>query len=469
MKNIFIIKIQAKRQILLRADGYSVAPTRAGLSDETLKIKKFLHFLGIISQMAKYIIEGGNKLKGKISISGNKNSILPCLAACLLTEEEVILRNVPNISDIGVFSDLLRYLGAEIEEGDHLMKVKCKNIKASILPEDLVTKVRASVLLVGPILARTNKIEFSHPGGDIIGKRSIDAHIVGFKSLGYRFNINNRKYKGSLAGGKKQNCQVFLNEASVTATENLVMASVLGNAETILKNCAEEPHIVDLCNLLVQMGAKIDGIGTSTITISGVNKLAGTDFTIRSDHIEFGTYAIAAAITGGEIEIDKSLLPDLEPINFPLKEMGIVFKENENSITVSADKLISKDILRINIWPGFPTDLMSVAIVLATQARGATLCHDWMYESRMFFVDKLISMGANITIADPHRVLVYGPAKLYGRNLESPDIRAGMALVLAALTAKGQSIINKIEHIERGYEDVVGKLSSLGANIQRVD
>lgn len=420
--------------------------------------------------MSKYIIEGGNKLKGKVTISGNKNSILPTLAACLLTEEEVILRNVPNILDVDIFLQIFQNLGAEVEVGDHVLKIKCKNIKKSAIPQDLANKLRASILLVGPLLARFKKVEFSHPGGDVIGKRSIETHLEGFKKLGYQFQIKDRLYKGKSNGfSKVTKKKIFLDEASVTATENLILTSVLSNVEVILKNCATEPHVVDLCNLLIQMGAKIDGVGSSTLKIQGVPKLSGADFTIGSDFVEFGTFAIAAALTKGEIEIDKSNLPDVDCITCNLGKMGLEFKETEHSYLVSCPKIQAIPKLKVALWPGFPTDMMSVMIVLATQAQGVSLLHDWMYESRMFFADKLISMGAHITIADPHRVLVYGPTKLYGRNLETPDIRAGMALVLAALVTSGKSVIDRAELIERGYEDVVGKLSSLGANIQKID
>lgn len=407
-------------------------------------------------------------MQGKVRISGNKNSILPCLAACLLTEEDVTLRNVPKISDVDVFSELLQELGAGVERGDDWIRVRCEKVQKTDLREELVGKLRASVLLAGPLLSRKGQVNFPPPGGDVIGRRSIDTHLEGFKELGFKFKSADRYYHG---WGKicREDKEIFLSEASVTATENLLLASVLGSSTIALKNCAEEPHVVDLCRLLVSMGARIEGVGASTLKVTGVKKLSGTDFTIRSDHVEFGTFAVAAAITGGKIEIDTTYLTDLESVIFPLTKMGVCFEEGKNSLIVSAGKLVSIPKLRVDTWPGFPTDMMSVAIVLATQARGVSLMHDWMYESRMFFVDKLISMGANITIADPHRVLVYGSTKLSGRSLETPDIRAGMALLLAALIAKGTSEINRAELIERGYENVVEKLASLGANIQRID
>lgn len=420
--------------------------------------------------MAKYIINGGNKLHGKIHISGNKNSVLPCLAASLLTAEEVILKNVPNISDVGVMCQILEQLGAKVQREDHTVHILTSKITHTTLPLELTNKLRASVLLVGPLLSRVGKAEFGHPGGDVIGKRSIDAHLQGFSEIGFKVSQSDRSYKAErkLSLGHKS-WTVFFEEASVTATENTIMAAVLGNQSIILQNCAHEPHIIDLCTMLVSMGAIIEGIGSSTLKIQGVDKLHGTEFTIGSDFIELGTFAVAAAVTQGKIEVENIQLDGLEPITYHFKRMGIHFEQKGDSVLLSNGEIYPIAKLHTNLWPGFPSDMMSVAIVLATQAKGVSLMHDWMYESRMFFVDKLISMGANITIADPHRVVVYGPTKLIGRNLETPDIRAGMALVLASLFAKGTSTINRAELIERGYEDATAKLQSLGADIQRIE
>lgn len=418
--------------------------------------------------MAKYLITGGKKLQGIIKISGNKNSILPCLAATLLTSEEVILHNVPNISDVAVFLEILKTLGTEIVRDHDWVKIKCQKITSSIIHQEYANKLRASVLLVGPLLARTGQVDFFHPGGDVIGRRSIATHLSGLEKMGFQFKISDLRYHGQRVNKKVDHH--FLEEASVTATENLLLAAVLGKSQITLKNCATEPHVVDLSNLLNQMGAKIEGIGSSTLIIRGVTRLKGAEFTIGSDYIELGTYAAIAALTGGKIKITNGCLDDLEPVLLPLQKMGINFQcQNKQLITVFSGKLQALSKLHTNIWPGFPTDLMSIMIVLATQARGTSLLHDWMYESRMFFVDKLISMGANIHIADPHRVFIYGPTKLSSRNLETPDIRAGMALLLAALIAKGESAINRAELIERGYEDVVEKLTKLGAGIKRLE
>lgn len=421
--------------------------------------------------MAKYIIEGGVRLKGEVKISGNKNSVLPCMAACLLTDEEITLKNCPDIADVKVMIEILMGLGVEVTKSSpNEIKLKASHIVGEVLPHELTSRLRASVLLVGPLLGRLGKIEFYHPGGDIIGKRSIGTHLKGFQSLGYDFEREDKRYLGKRTRHVNEPTTIFLEEPSVTATENLVLAAVLGKGETVIKNCAEEPHVVDLCNLLEKMGAHITGIGSSTITIKPVEKLKGAEFTIGQDFVEIGTYAIAAAITYGNLILTNCTMEDLEPIIIPLEEFGVsIQKYGDNKIKVSAETLKPVERLHVRPWPGFPTDLMSVFIVLATQAPGVTLLHDWMYESRMFFVDKLINMGASIIIADPHRVLVHGPSKLVGRELETPDIRAGMALVLASLVARGTSIINKAELIERGYEDVVGNLTRLGVNIQKID
>jgi UDP-N-acetylglucosamine 1-carboxyvinyltransferase len=420
--------------------------------------------------MAKYLITGGKKLQGKIRISGNKNSVLPCLAACLLTADEVILDNVPNISDVAVLCGIMETLGSKVIHHDHSVTISTPAITNPKLPQDQVNKLRASILLVGPLLARFGKADFFHPGGDVIGKRSIDTHLMGFEELGYKISVNDREYHASKSWKMPEKKEIFLDEPSVTATENLILAAVIGSCKVTLKNCAKEPHVVDLCTLLNQMGAKIEGIGGSSLVITGVQKLNGTRFSIGPDFLELGTYAIAAAITGGKIEIENCDLSDLEPVLHPLRRMGIsIEKKNDSIVTASASDLKAFPHLKTNIWPGFPSDMMSVMIVLATQAKGVSLMHDWMYESRMFFADKLISMGASITIADPHRVLVYGPTQLTARSLETPDIRAGMALVLASLIAKGTSTIYRSELIERGYEDVVEKLASLGAQIENAD
>jgi UDP-N-acetylglucosamine 1-carboxyvinyltransferase len=419
----------------------------------------------------KYIIEGGKRLSGEIKVSGNKNSVFPCVAAALLTEEEVVLENISNLRDTAVLIQILKKLGVGVSFENNILKIKAKEIKQFSLPKDLMVKLRGSIVLVSAILSRKRKVNFYHPGGDIIGQRSIDTHIEGFKNLGASYKVNNGKltlqFPDNDKTSKKYN--IFLQEASVTAVENLIISSVLGKKDVTLKNCPTEPHVVDLCKLLKLMGADIEGTGTSTICIRGVEKLYGTRFKVGIDYIEVGTYAVAAAITQGRIKITGLDHTDLDPVLTPLKRFGIEIEKSDDSLIVTAGNLKSPQRLVTNIWPGFPTDVMSVIIVLATQSKGTMMCHDWMYESRMFFVDKLISMGAQIVLADPHRVLISGPKKLKARALATPDIRAGMALVLAALIAKGKSTINQAELIERGYEDVVSKLKSLGALIEKAE
>ncbi|MBU1032065.1 UDP-N-acetylglucosamine 1-carboxyvinyltransferase [Patescibacteria group bacterium] len=418
----------------------------------------------------KYKICGGHKLSGTVNLSGNKNSVFPCFAAALLTSEEVVLENISDLKDTQVLVEILKKLGVRVIQKGSEIKITAYDIKKFSLPGDLMVKLRGSICLVGALLGRLRKVNFYHPGGDVIGRRSIETHLEGFKALGAKLTKNEQRFSLFFEQNKDQkDCEVFLREASVTATENLILVSVLGKKTIILRNCAKEPHIVDLCKMLTCMGAKIEGIGGETLVICGVENLRGTRFKIGADYIELGTYIVAGAITGGEIKIQGIRELFLDPILEPMKSFGIQITRQDNEITVHPSKLHSVSKLMTNIWPGFPTDLMSVAIVLATQAKGVTLCHDWMYEGRMFFTDKLITMGAKITLCDPHRVLVSGPSRLRGRILATPDIRAGMALVMAALAAKGKSIINQAELIERGYEDVVGKLTSIGADIERVD
>lgn len=416
----------------------------------------------------KYIIEGGRKLNGEVKISGNKNSLFPCVAAALLTQQEVILENVSQISDCDVLVEILKEIGVSVKKEGLVLTIRAQEINTSVLPDELVKKLRGSIVLAGAVLSRKKRVSFHHPGGDIIGKRSIETHLEGFKQLGATVKRDDLKFMLEYSPfDQSKDCEIFLSEASVTAVENLIIASVLGLRRVTIKNCPKEPHVQDLCKMLQQMGAKISGIGTDTVVVEGVQSLKGVRFKLGLDYIEAGTYMIAAAISGGAIKLVDLDQTDLSPITSVLAKFGVKIQNGDNYLIVSATNLKSTEKVTTNLWPGFPTDLMSVAIVLATQSKGVTLCHDWMYESRMFFVDKLISMGAHISLADPHRVFVYGPSKLRGRVLDTPDIRAGMALVLAALIAKGRSVINQAELIERGYEDVVNKLRSLGAQIEK--
>lgn len=419
--------------------------------------------------MSSFKITGGAKLDGNIKIAGNKNAVLPIMAACLLTDEEVTLNNVPRISDVEILKNLLELVGATVTwKGESTLVIKAVKVKNESLPSELTAKLRASVLMLGPMLARIGKVEMGYPGGDIIGRRPLETHIQALSSLGAEIEKNEDSYIGKTTGALK-GTEIFLEEASVTATENVLMAAATASGITIIKRAASEPHVVDLCKFLNLMGARITGIGSNVLTVEGVEKLKGATYSICPDHIEVGTFAILAAITPGTIKMSPVDKNDLDMILLTLSKFGVKFELSGDTLTVFGSKLKATEKVVTDVWPGFPTDLIAPTIVLATQAQGATILHDWMYESRMFFVDKLISMGAKIEIADPHRVLVYGPSKLHGQSLDTPDIRAGIALVIAALTAEGKSEINRAELIERGYENIVERLKSLGAKIERVN
>lgn len=417
--------------------------------------------------MSKFIIEGGRPLKGKIRVAGNKNAVLPIMAATLLVSGETILENVPKIRDVEVMGEILRNLGAKVaKQGTHELKIVTEKVHRFKIEPELAKKLRASVLFLGPLLSRFGKVELPHPGGDIIGRRSIETHLDGFISLGASVTVNKDKYV--LKMNKARSCSMFLDEPSVTGTENMILSSLFIEGETRIENAASEPHVVDLINFFNAAGAKIEGGGTNTLKIKGIKSLTNVKYQIVPDHIEMGTFAICAAVTSAEIEIYPAIEEHLKMTLLILGRMGVKHKLKEKTLKIYPSELVaSRKRIQTGPWPAFPTDLMSSLIVLATQAKGETLCHDPMYESRMFFVDKLIRMGAQITICDPHRVIVYGPTKLIGGNLNSPDIRAGMALVIAALLTEGRSVIENAEIIERGYEDLEGRLSRLGAKIKK--
>jgi len=416
--------------------------------------------------MSKLEIKGGKKLSGKIKVAGNKNSVLPIMAASLLTKESSTIENIPEISDVEVMSDLLKLSGARVVKTKNKITISPKNIKEVEFPRVLTVKLRASVVLLGAILSRVGKIKMGYPGGDIIGRRSLDAHLQVLRSLGAKVDVENDQIIASVT--KFKGAEIFLQEASVTATENALIAASLADGKTIIKRAATEPHIVDLCLFLIKMGADINGIGSNTISVTGVQKLFGANHVVRPDHIEVGTFAILAATASKRIEISPIIKEDLDMILLTLNNFGVDYQLEDNKLIVKASKLKSQEKVVTDVWPGFPTDLMAPMIVLATQAEGMTILHDWMYESRMFFVDKLLSMGAKVEIADPHRVFVYGPSKLRGQRLDTPDIRAGIALVIAALIAKGKSTIERADLIERGYENIVDRLTALGAQVKKI-
>ena len=417
--------------------------------------------------MSSFIINGGKPLSGEITVSGNKNAVLPALAASLLTDQEVVLENVPQIRDVKTMGFLLSDLGADLKGLDsHTVTILAKNLKQKEPDEQLVADLRASVLLLGPLLSSFGRPIIRHPGGDIIGRRSIDEHLKSLEKLGVKIEIDGIMNKLSVK--KLHGAEIHLTEASVTATENIMMAAVLAEGETQITNAAAEPHVQCLGILLNKMGAKIEGVGTSRINIQGVNSLGGCSHRIRTDHIEVGTWAIVAAVTGGEISVQGVIKEDLLPMKAIFEPMGIIIKESDSSAKFSRGTLTAYPAVKTNIWPGFPTDLMSPMIVLATQCQGMTLAHDWMYEGRMFFVDRLIKMGANIIVADPHRIIINGPTLFHPRHSSSPDIRAGVALVIASLAANGESVIDMAEIIDRGYENLEQRLTGLGADIKRI-
>lgn len=417
--------------------------------------------------MSSFQITGGNKLNGKITIAGNKNSVLPIMAASLICPGITTLENVPQISDVAVMAQLLSLVGAKISGLDsRSLTIDCRNIKYGEFPAELTGKLRAAVLLLGPMLSRVGKVKMGYPGGDVIGRRPLDTHVQALKALGAKIETENDHFIAQ--ANKLKSATIFLGESSVTATENAIMASVKAEGETVIKRAASEPHVMDLCQFLIKMGAQIIGVGSNVLTIRGVSELSPTTHTIRPDHIEVGTFAILAAVAGGRIDLSPVVPEDLDMVLLTLSKFGVSYTVKGDSLTVAGSKLKAVEKVVTDVWPGFPTDLMAPMIVLATQAEGVTILHDWMYESRMFFVDKLLSMGAKVEIADPHRVLVYGPTKLNGQRLDTPDIRAGIALVIAALAARGKSQIDRAELIERGYENIVERLTALGAKIKRI-
>ncbi len=427
---------------------------------------------------AFFRIEGGVPLQGEVTPGGNKNAALPLLAATLLTEEPVILHNIPHIQDVWTMRRLLESLGVQVDElGPRTWRLQARDLRLAQLDPHLVRRIRASILLAGPLLARLGQVTLPPPGGDIIGRRRLDTHVLALEALGAQVDYRRleRRFHFHAPNGLR-GADILLDEASVTATENAVMAAVLARGTTVIRNAASEPHVQELCRMLVQMGARIQGIGSNILVIEGVDRLSGTEFTIGPDYLEVVSYIAAAAITRGEIRIRNAGPQYLPMARLVFGRLGVVWEEEGEDILVPKDQPLEiQPDLGVAIpeittmpWPGFPTDMMSIAIVVATQSRGTVLFHDWMYNSRMFFTDKLVRMGAQIVLCDPHRCIVNGPTTLVGEILESPDIRAGMALVLAALAARGTSEIHNIGQIDRGYERVDEKLRALGARIQRL-
>ncbi len=425
-----------------------------------------------------FIIEGGAPLKGTVAPGGNKNAALPALAATLLTDEPVTLHNMPDIQDVETMGQLLEILSVDVQRPDrHTWNLHADDIQ-DLEPQivrDLFRSIRGSILLAGPLLARRGHFAIPAPGGDVIGRRRVDTHFLAFQALGATVEIEDGLFhvhsNGSLKGS-----DILLDEVSVTGTENAIMAAVRAEGTTIIRNAASEPHVQDLCQMLIAMGAQIEGTGTNTLVIQGVERLHGTNFTVEPDHIEVGSYIALAAATGGELLIRNAVPHHLRMVRSVLNQMGVTVEVRGDDVFVAATQSLEilPDLggaipsIADAPWPAFPADLMSIALVLATQCKGVVLFHEKMFESRLFFVDKLIPMGARIVLCDPHRALVYGPSRLHGDEMESPDIRAGMAMLIAALAADGTSIIRNIRQIDRGYETIEKKLKPLGAQITRM-
>ena len=425
--------------------------------------------------MEKFVIQGGVPLSGTVVPAGNKNAALPLLAATVLTGEEVVLRNVPRISDVETMILIVRDLGAQVEwRGDNELFVCAAGVEHSEIDRELASRIRASFLLAAPLLARFGRATMPPPGGDVIGRRRLDPHLDAFRALGAE--IDTERDIVLSAGAGLRAGQVFMDEPSVMATENALMAAALTPGLTVIGNAACEPHIQDLARMLVKMGAEIQGIGSNVLTVMGATELGGCEHDVAPDHIEVGSFIALAGVTGGELRICGVVPDDLRMIRLVFDRLGLHTELDGSDVLVPGQQqlVVSRDVggYKVKIqdgpWPAFPADLTSIALALATQCAGSVLIHEWMFENRLIFTDKLVAMGADITLCDPHRAIVTGPARLRGERLASPDIRAGMAMVIAALAAEGTSEIGNIREIDRGYERIDERLRDLGARIERV-
>lgn len=425
--------------------------------------------------MARFLVEGRHPLSGEIQPAGNKNEALPVLAASILTDGDIRFENVPGIGDVTSLLALVEACGAAIIRSDsRTVVIQAKEIHSSELPAKLCKKIRASILLLAPLLVRCGQAEIPFPGGDRIGRRRIDTHLLGLKALGADYELTEDSYR-VWRDGRLKGADILLDEASVTATENLVMASALAEGETILRNAASEPHVQQLCRFLNRLGAKISGIGSNVLTIQGVDRLSGGTHRIAADYLEVGSFIGLAAITGGELLIRNAAPEYMRMILNQFQRLGAQVEIRGQDIFVPSNQplAIKPDLQALLVkiddgpWPAFPADMMSIALVMATQTQGTAMIFEKMFESRLFFVDRLIGMGANIILCDPHRAVVVGPTRLRHQVMSSPDIRAGMALLMAALCAEGTSEIQNIEQIDRGYERLDERLAALGAKIRR--
>jgi UDP-N-acetylglucosamine 1-carboxyvinyltransferase len=424
--------------------------------------------------MSRFIIEGGAPLNGTVRPSGNKNEALPVLMACLLTSETVTFERVPRIQDVLTVCQILEEMGVTVKwEGDETLHLTARDVNTTSPSAKLCAEIRASILLMGPMLARMGRIELPLPGGDVIGARRIDTHWEGIEALGGSLKFHEHKIIGQIKRAK--GCDVYMDEPSVTATENLLLLAATAEGTTILHNAASEPHVAGLCNLLNSMGARIEGTGSNRLTIHGVKQLRGARHRIGPDFMEVGSMLCLGAIGGGKVRIEDAGVADLRFVLKTLARLGIHPAIDGDSLEIDGTRplVVRKEVsgriptIYSGPWPAYPTDLMSVAIVAATQSIGTSIFFEKMFEGRMFFTDKLMQMGANIVLCDPHRVVITGPGKLIAARMSSPDVRAGMALLMAAAIAEGRSTIDNIHQIERGYMAIDRKLASLGARITR--
>ena len=425
--------------------------------------------------MDKFVIEGGYPLSGTVVPAGNKNAALPMLAASLLTEEEVVVGNVPRIRDVDAMLALLEDLGVRVSWRDeHEVALHASSLNSNEVDPELAARIRASFLLAGPLVARLGEARMPSPGGDVIGRRRLDPHLDALRALGAEVHVD-RGYEMWAPNGLRA-CDFFMDEASVMATENILMAAALTQGKTTIRNAASEPHVQNLARLLIAMGARIDGLGSNVLVVHGRNRLGGAHVDVAPDHIEVGSFMALAAVTGGEIRIKGTVPDDLKMVRMVFERLGLKSHHDGIDLIVPPEQRLQvKDdagdaIPKIDDgpWPAFPADLTSIALAVATQAEGMVLIHEKMFENRLFFVDKLTSMGARIVLCDPHRAIVSGPSRLHGERMESPDIRAGMAMLIASLCAEGVSEIGNVGQIDRGYERIDDRLRELGARIERV-
>jgi len=431
--------------------------------------------MGVAQSSGVFRVSGGNPIGGRIQPAGNKNEALPLLAAALLTEDSVTLQNVPRIEDVAIMQEIVQSLGARIATSADGLEIKCADVPVNQLDPRLTARIRGSVTLAGPLLARTGRIFLPRPGGDRIGRRRMDTHILGLQALGASVEVLPHGFE--LKARQLTGADILLDEASVTATENIVCAATLARGTTIIRHAASEPHVQGLCHMLNAMGARIQGIGSNTLTVEGVDRLHGAVHRVGPDYLESGSFLCLAAVTGGELTIENAGRDALRMIRLQLRRLGVVaedrgeddlFVPGRQELRIADDLGGAVPTIDDSPWPGFPADMTSVALVTATQSSGTVIIHEKMFESRLFFVDRLIAMGARIVLCDPHRAVVIGKSPLYGSTVSSPDIRAGMAMLIATLCAEGESEIHNVAQIDRGFSQIDERLRLLGAKIDRL-